>query len=206
MKKHSTVLCLILISFFSTNQQTQAQSANPIMGEVAIFAGNFAPRGWAFCQGQLLPIAQNTALFSILGTTYGGDGRTTFGLPDLRGRAAMHPGRGPGLTSRSLGERVGTETVTITPNQMPNHTHSVNVTAQLNVSNDMGTSDSSDGQHLANHLGGYNEDPTPNAKLGGVTSSTTVTPTGGGQAHNNMQPSLSINYIIALTGTYPSRS
>ncbi|MDC1365342.1 tail fiber protein, partial [Algibacter sp.] len=88
----------------------QAQS-NPFLGEVQIFAGNFAPRDWAFCDGQLLPIAQNTALFSLLGTTYGGDGRTTFGLPDLRGRAAMHPGRGPGLASRRLGEKVGTETV-----------------------------------------------------------------------------------------------
>ncbi|MEP3837561.1 MAG: tail fiber protein [Algibacter sp.] len=206
MKKQGIILCLILISFFSTNQQTQAQSSNPLIGEVAIFAGNFAPRGWAFCHGQLLPISQNTALFSILGTIYGGDGRTTFALPDLRGRAAMHPGNGPGLSPIQLGEKVGTEYETLTPNQIPSHTHTVTSTAQLNISNDPGTSDSSDGQYLAKHLGGFNEDPTPDAKLGGVTSSTTINNTGGNQPHNNMQPSSTINYIIALTGTFPSRN
>lgn len=205
MKKQITILCFILASFFGVTENN-AQSANPMIGEVAIFAGNFAPRGWAFCDGQLLPIAQHTALFSILGTTYGGDGRTTFGLPDLRGRAAMHPGGGPGLTSRRLGEKVGVESVTLTPNQMPSHTHTVTTSAQVALSNEVGTSDSSDGQHIANHLGGFNEDATPDAELGGVTNPTTINSAGGSGAHNNMQPSQTVNYIIALQGIYPSRS
>ena len=97
--------------------------SEPFIAEIRIFAGNFAPRGWAFCNGQLLPIAQNTALFSLTGTTYGGDGRSTFGLPDLRGRAPLHPGRGPGLTDRRLGEKGGAATVTLTEAQMPAHGH-----------------------------------------------------------------------------------
>ena len=97
--------------------------SEPFIAEVRIFAGNFAPRGWSFCDGQLLPIAQNTALFSLIGTTYGGDGRTTTALPNLEGRAPMHPGRGPGLTARRLGARVGAETVTLTEAQIPQHNH-----------------------------------------------------------------------------------
>jgi microcystin-dependent protein len=204
MKKQITLLCIVLASFSTV--QMQAQS-NPFLGEVQIFAGNFAPRGWAFCDGQLLPIAQNTALFSLLGTTYGGDGRTTFGLPDLRGRAAMHPGRGPGLASRRLGEKVGTETVTLTTAQIPSHSHTgTTSTTKIDLSTNVGTSDTSDGRHIGNHLGAFNEDATPDAKLGGVTSGTTINNIGGGQSHNNMQPSTTVNYIIALQGLYPSRS
>jgi len=99
--------------------------SEPFIAEIRIFAGNFAPRSWAFCNGQLLPVAQNTALFSLIGTTYGGDGRTTTALPNLEGRAPMHPGRGPGLTSRRLGQRTGVETVTLTEAQIPNHSHTV---------------------------------------------------------------------------------
>ena len=97
--------------------------SEPFIAEIKIFAGNFAPRGWAFCSGQLLQIAENTALFSLVGTTYGGDGRTTFGLPDLQGRAPMHPGSGPGLSSYRLGPKTGAETVTLSDNQMPSHSH-----------------------------------------------------------------------------------
>ena len=203
MKKQITLLCIVLASFSTVQMQAQ----KPFLGEVQIFAGNFAPRDWAFCDGQLLPIAQNTALFSLLGTTYGGDGRTTFGLPDLRGRAAMHPGRGPGLASRRLGEKVGTETVTLTTAQIPSHSHTgTTSTTKIDLSTNVGTSDTSDGQHIGNHLGAFNEDATPDAKLGGVTSGTTINNTGGGQPHNNMQPSTTVNYIIALIGIYPSRS
>jgi len=203
MKKQITLLCIVLASFSTVQMQAQ----KPFLGEVQIFAGNFAPRDWAFCDGQLLPIAQNTALFSLLGTTYGGDGRTTFGLPDLRGRAAMHPGRGPGLASRRLGEKVGTETVTLTTAQIPSHSHTgTTSTTKIDLSTNVGTSDTSDGQHIGNHLGAFNEDATPDAKLGGVTSGTTINNTGGGQPHNNMQPSTTVNYIIALQGTFPSRN
>jgi len=206
MKKQITIFCIMLLSFLST-KEINAQSTEPFIGEVAIFAGNFPPRGWAFCDGQLLPVSQNTALFSLLGTTYGGDGRTTFALPDLRGRAAMQPGGGPGLTPRRLGEKVGVETVTLNESQMPQHTHGgVGTTSQIALSNEAGTSDASDGQYISNHLGGFNEDATPGTKLEGVSSSTTINNNGGGQAHNNMQPSLGIHYIIALVGIYPSRS
>ena len=102
-----------------------SMSAEPFIGEISMFAGNFAPRGWAFCEGQLLPIAQNQSLFSILGTTYGGDGRTTFGLPDMRGRVSIHPGTGPGLTNYRLGNKGGSETTTLTTNQLPSHNHTI---------------------------------------------------------------------------------
>jgi len=136
----------------------------PYIGEVSLFAGNFAPRNWAFCDGQLLPITQNTALFTLLGTTYGGDGRTTFGLPDLRGRTVLHEGTGPGLTPRYHGQMTGVEQVTLTEAQMASHDHTL---------------------------------PPTFLRTG---------TTGGGQAHTNMQPSLALNYIIALQGLYPSRS
>lgn len=205
MKKQITLLIIVLTLFCGTNQ-TQAQT-NPFIGEVIMFGGNFAPRGWAFCDGQLLAISQNEALFSILGTTYGGDGRTTFALPDLRGRAVIGPGNGPGLASRQLGQRVGSETETLSVAQMPSHNHpSTTASSQVDLSNEVGASDATDDHYISNHLGGFNEDATPGAKLEGVSSSTTINNTGGGQSHNNMQPSQTVNYIIALFGIYPSRS
>lgn len=166
--------------------------SEPFIAEVRIFAGNFAPRGWAFCDGQLLPIAQNTALFSLIGTTYGGDGRTTTALPNLQDRAAMHPGRGPGLTPRRLGESSGSEAVTLSEAQIPAHTHTPSASsaaANLNTPNS------------SRKLG--------SAKIyGSATDLVEMSThnTGGGQAHNNMQPYLGLNYIIALVGLYPSRS
>ena len=204
MKKQIIFLFIVMVSFANTNQM-QAQS-NPFIGEIVMFAGNFAPRGWAFCEGQLLSINQNQALFSILGTTYGGDGRTTFGLPDLRGRAVIGPGTGPGLSPRQLGSRTGTETATLSVAQMPSHAHTATGTAQVSLSNEVGTTSDTDGQYIANHLGGFNEDATPGAKLEGVSSTTTINNTGWGQSHNNVQPSQTVNYIIALQGTYPSRN
>ena len=172
--------------------------SEPFIAEIKIFAGNFAPRGWAFCNGQLLPIAQNTALFSLIGTTYGGDGRTTTALPDLQGRAPMHPGQGPGLTNRRLGERGGTETVTLTEAQMAAHNH----TAQ--GSSSTGNSNSPGGHLMARGVGRganlYHNAPSATGAM--------VTPgnTGGGQPHTNLQPFLAMNFIIALVGLYPSRS
>jgi microcystin-dependent protein len=178
--------------------------SEPFIAEIRIFAGNFAPRSWAFCNGQLLPVSQNTALFSLIGTTYGGDGRTTMGLPDLQGRAAMHPGRGPGLTARRLGQRGGVENVTLTEAQMPSHNHAV-------------IADSTPGGFGG---GGANTPDPVNHSLASTSASgqfyasgstnvvamNPLTNTGGGQSHNNLQPLIAINYIIALQGLYPSRS
>ncbi|MBU1431758.1 tail fiber protein [Myxococcota bacterium] len=166
----------------------------PFIGEICIFGGNFAPRGWAFCDGQLLPIAQNAALFSILGTTYGGDGRTTFALPDLRGRLACHPGRGPGLTERRLGQAFGAETITLQEAQIPSHSHGVPASAQP----------ASDANPRAG-LPAVTPDATYGAPSGGAMNAASVAPSGGGQAHDNLQPFLVVNYIIALQGLYPSR-
>lgn len=173
--------------------------SEPFIAEIRIFAGNFAPRGWAFCDGQLLPVSQNTALFSLIGTTYGGDGRSTTALPNLEGRAPMHPGRGPGLTSRRLGQRGGAETVTLAESQMPNHTHSVGADSR-----------GSRGAPADRYLG----DPRRRAELFHTDTTSNLVnmadqalaPTGGSQPHNNMQPFLAINFIIALVGLYPSRS
>lgn len=173
--------------------------SEPFVAEIRIFAGNFAPRGWAFCNGQLLPVSQNTALFSLIGTTYGGDGRATTALPNLQGRAPMHPGRGPGLTARRLGQRGGVETVTLTEAQMPNHNHS------LMSSTDDGDIRTAVGNALARPPSGlpYQQNTTANL----VDMAEQALPeTGGSQAHNNMQPFLAINFIIALVGLYPSRS
>lgn len=175
--------------------------SEPFIAEIRIFAGNFAPRNWAFCDGQLLPIAQNTALFSLIGTTYGGDGRTTTALPNLKGRAPMHPGRGPGLTPRRLGERGGGETVTLTEAQMPSHTHALN--ASSDATDEEGTTSPANAatgeSEAANTL--YGAPTNLGAMAGGILASA-----GGSQAHNNMQPFLTINFIIALVGLYPSRS
>lgn len=173
--------------------------SEPFVAEIRIFAGNFAPRGWAFCNGQLLPVSQNTALFSLIGTTYGGDGRTTTALPNLKGRAAMHPGRGPGLTSRRLGQRGGTEMVTLSEAQMPNHTHTlmgVNNPSLVRLPSTTVTMGRSRGA-LAYHASDNN--------LKNLASQT-LPNTGGSQAHNNLQPFISMNFIIALVGLYPSRS
>jgi microcystin-dependent protein len=180
--------------------------SEPFLGEIIIFAGNFAPRGWALCDGQLLPISQNTALFSILGTTYGGDGRTTFALPDLRGRAPMHAGQGPGLSDRRLGEQSGTETVTLTTAQIPAHTHTG--TVQLNCNSQQGNSPTPTGNFPAADGSGYSADyaAASNAQMAAAGGTATLANTGGGQAHNNLQPYLVVNYIIALQGIFPSRN
>lgn len=168
--------------------------SDPFVAEIKIFAGNFAPRGWAFCNGQLLPVAQNTALFSLIGTTYGGDGRTTTGLPNLQGRAPMHPGRGPGLTSRRLGEQVGASTATLNESQLPAHDH----TLRSFPSTTTATPSTAVGIASA-PIYGAASNTTPMA-------TETLGDTGGNGEHNNMQPFLGLNFVIALIGTYPSRS
>ncbi len=176
------------------------------MAEIRLFAGNFAPKGWALCQGQLLAIATNAALFSLLGTTYGGDGITTFGLPDLRGRIPVSPGQGPGLSGYVLGEVLGTEKYTVLTSQMPAHTHmmlcndAVGSGAANNPANGfMGTGpvDRSTGSPVN----------TRYATTANITMApTSVSLTGGSQPTNNIQPTLGLNYIIALVGIFPSRN
>ncbi|MBD8890937.1 phage tail protein [Roseibium litorale] len=173
--------------------------SEPFIAEIRIFAGNFAPRGWAFCDGQLLPISNNTALFSLIGTTYGGDGRSTTALPNMEGRAPMHPGQGPGLTGRRLGQRLGTEVVTLTEAQMPSHTHS------LRASGTRGTQENPENTtSLAATfpVAAYSSSDTSSTYM----SYETLSATGGGQSHENEQPYLVLNFIIALVGLYPSRS
>ena len=193
MKK--IILSLLLIGSFFCSNGLQAQE--PFIGEIRMFAGTFAPRGWAFCDGQLLAISGNEALFSLLGTTYGGDGRTTFALPDLRGRVAIHPGQGPGLSNYTQGQIGGVESNTLTVSQMPSHTHSVNaVTADGNQSTPGG-----------NLLAGTKildpeySDSDPDA----VMSARMISNTGNGQSVENRQPYGTVNYIIALVGIFPSR-
>lgn len=176
--------------------------SEPFTAEIRIFAGNFAPRSWAFCDGQLLPISQNTALFSLIGTTYGGDGRTTTALPNMQGRAPMHPGRGPGLTSRRLGQKVGVSEVTLTQAQMPNHSHTQ--TAFPGSRTGRGNSDTVAESQLAFAQSGNHFATSPSGNVS--MSSDSISGNGGSQPHNNLQPYLGMNFIIALQGLYPSRS
>lgn len=199
---------------------------DPFLAQIIMFGSNFAPRGWALCDGQLLPISANTALFSLLGTIYGGDGRTTFALPDLRGRVAIHPGNGPGLSSYRLGEKGGVETVTLTLPQIPSHNH----LAQSTVSGGSATATLNAGTSASTNVptGAYPGEPTnigPNqikaysstkdttmaadavsVDISGIGVNTAVSNSGGSQFHTNIQPFLCVNYIIALQGTFPSRS
>ncbi|CAM1368856.1 Microcystin-dependent protein [Tenacibaculum sediminilitoris] len=195
---------------------------DPFIGEIVMFGGNFAPRGWAFCDGQLLSIAQNTALFSILGTTYGGDGRTTFALPDLRGRTPIGPRQGPGLSDYRLGQRGGTETVTLNVTQMPSHSHSTqNNTAadqHIQLSTDAGirsTPQAGDVPSGASFGSGIGATPvnaygpannTVNGQTISANAGLNILNTGGNLPHTNVQPYLAVNYIIALVGVFPSRN
>jgi microcystin-dependent protein len=169
--------------------------ASPFLAEIRIFAGNFAPRNYAFCNGQLLAISQNTALFSLLGTTYGGNGITTFALPDFQGRAPMNWGQGPGLQNYDLGQSGGQDNVTLAATELPLHNH------LLNAENSAAASNLPTGNFLAQ--GGENVYAAPNNLV--AMNPGAVSVTGGGQPHNNMQPYLAVSFIIALAGTFPSR-
>jgi len=173
---------------------------DPFVAEIRIFPFNFAPKGWAWCDGQLLPLSQNTALFSLLGTTYGGDGKSNFALPDLQGRAPMHPGQGPGLSLHDLGETGGSETVSLLQSEMPIHTHSLmGVNVAGNRSNPVGNSIAR-GSAGTVYVAGSPAPPLVNM------SDQTVTPAGGDQPHNNLQPYLTFYFCIALQGVYPPRT
>jgi microcystin-dependent protein len=171
--------------------------SEPFVGEIRMFAGNFAPRGWAFCDGQLLGVSQNDALFSLLGTIYGGDGRTTFALPDMRGRLPVHAGSGPGLSMRRIGSRGGMEQVTLTVNEMPNHTHTMQ--ASTAAAAETRAAGNVTGGNLATDL--YFDNPPGAAALG----SDAITHVGGSRSHTNLMPYLCVHFIIALFGVYPSR-
>jgi len=172
--------------------------ADPFVAEIRIFPFNFAPKGWAFCDGQILPLSQNTALFSLLGTTYGGDGKSNFALPNMQGNAPMHPGQGPGLSLHDLGETGGSETVSLLESEIPAHSHA------FMASNQPGEDASPIGEAFARSVGAnlYN---ASNAGLGGM-SDNALAPAGGDQPHNNMQPYLTLNFCIALQGVYPPRT
>lgn len=170
--------------------------SEPFIAEIRLFAGNFAPRGWSLCDGQLLPISSYSAVFSLLGTTFGGDGRTTFGLPDLRGRTAVHPGNGPGLQTVTWGQRAGSNTNTLIVNNLPSHNHALMNTA---IDEDGNLSEAG-GNVLAEGANRYHAGPG-NSTIGGTTANV-----GNNQPVNNMQPYLGIYHIISLIGVYPSRN
>lgn len=170
--------------------------ADPFVAEIRIFPCNFAPKGWAWCDGQLLPLSQNTALFSLLGTTYGGNGMSNFALPDLQGRAPMHPGQGPGLSLHDLGESGGFETVFLLESEMPSHAHALS-----------GSSETADSQRPASGSLGVGNSiyHSPAGNLGAM-SMAALQPAGGDQPHNNMQPYLTFYFCIALQGVFPPRT
>jgi microcystin-dependent protein/GNAT superfamily N-acetyltransferase len=170
--------------------------ADPFVAEIRIFPFNLAPKGWAFCDSQLLPLSQNTALFSLLGTTYGGNVKSNFALPDLQGRAAMHPGQGPGLSLHDRGETGGSETVTLLESEMPAHAHS------MTASQPDGTERSPVGQLLATGVG-ISQYQAPAAET--TLAQDAVAPAGGDQPHNNLQPYVTMNFCIAMQGVFPPR-
>lgn len=170
--------------------------ADPFVAEIRIFPFNFAPTGWAFCNGQIMPISQNTALFSLLGTTYGGDGKSTFALPDLQGRAPMHPGQGAGFSLRDLGEVGGSETVTLQTSEIPAHAHS------LSSTNEDGNNTSPGGRYYGRGNALYRN---PSGQTLVPMAPQMVAPTGGDAPHNNMQPYLTLSFCIALQGVFPPR-
>lgn len=180
----------------TASSSTTTNDMEPMIGEIRMFAGNFAPRGWAFCNGQLLNITQYPALYSILGTVYGGDGRTDFALPDLRGRVSVHPGQGDGLTSRSLGAKGGTESVVLNNSEIPAHNH--NVRCSNNSAN------AADPEN--NTIASGNLAFVDNSSGDKYMNSGMIENTGGNLPHSNMQPFLAINYIIAVEGIFPARS
>lgn len=173
--------------------------ADPFVAEIRIFPFNFAPKGWAFCDGQLLPISQNTALFSLLGTTYGGNGKSNFALPNLQGRAPMQPGQGPGLSLHDLGESAGSETVTLLESEMPGHSHA------LNSQSAPGDSATPQANAYARVIGAAPYKAPAGAALAAMAPETLV-PAGGGAPHNNMMPYLTFYFCIALQGVFPPRT
>jgi len=175
--------------------------ADPFIAEIRIFPFNFAPRGWAWCDGQLLPLSQNTALFSLLGTTYGGNGQSNFALPDLQGRAPMHPEQGPGLSLHDLGETGGSETVSLLESEIPAHTHTMqaSISAASNLNAPIGNL-------TARPFGGGQMYKAPAGATLAPLSDSAAAPAGGDAPHNNLMPYLTLSFCIALQGVYPPRT
>lgn len=171
---------------------------DPFVAEIRIFPFNFAPKGWAFCDGQILPLSQNTALFSLLGTTYGGNGKSNFALPNMQGNAPMHPGQGPGLSLHDLGETGGSDTVSLLESEIPAHAH----TLRADILDIADTNVVSPTASFALSSGGALYQSAANVSLSGNA----LAPAGGDQPHNNMQPYLTLNFCIALQGVYPPRT
>lgn len=174
--------------------------ADPFVAEIRIFPFNFAPKGWAWCDGQLLPLSQNTALFSLLGTTYGGNGKSNFALPDLQGRAPMFWGQGPGLSLHDIGETGGSETVSLLESEIPSHPHS------MRVSTDPADNNVPNGRMIAKSGGRGNNMFIPTTSPLNPMNDQTLAPAGGDQPHNNMQPYLTLYFCIALQGVFPPRT
>jgi microcystin-dependent protein len=172
--------------------------ADPFVAEIRIFPFNFAPKGWAWCDGQLLPLSQNTALFSLLGTTYGGNGKSNFALPDLQGRAAMHPGQGPGLSLHDLGETGGSETVSLLESEIPSHSHGL-LASQADA-----IEITPAGQNFAAGTGGIGTYAAVSPQV--TLADSALAPAGGDQPHNNMMPYLTFYFCIALQGVFPPRT
>jgi microcystin-dependent protein len=173
---------------------------DPFVAEIRIFPFNFAPQGWAFCDGQLLPLSQNTALFSLLGTTYGGNGTSNFALPDLQGRAPMHPGQGPGLSLHDLGEASGSDTVTLLQSEIPNHPHTMRANTDFASVQTPSPARSIARSQNANAYKAPAGQPVVQLSPGALA------PAGGDQPHNNLQPYLTLNFNIALQGVFPPRT
>ena len=173
--------------------------ANPFLAEIRIFPFNFPPKGWAFCDGQLMSISQNTALFSLLGTTYGGDGKSTFALPNLQGSAPMHPGQGPGLSLHDLGEQSGSDTITLLTSEVPNHQHVLNAASTPGNLSAPGPNAA-----LSRSTGGAAYHASGGAVAAFATGAVGLALSGG--PHNNLQPYLTLNFCIALQGVYPPRT
>jgi microcystin-dependent protein len=172
--------------------------SSPFVGEIRMFGGSFAPAGWAFCAGQLMPISENEVLFQLIGTTYGGDGEQTFGIPDLQGRMPIHMGQGPSISQNyQIGEKAGTEQVTLTVNQLPIHTHT------LMASSDPGNATGPGGNMLSNPFNTFPYFPAPGPQQ---LNAQTLQPQGGSQPHDNMMPFLCVSYIISLFGLFPSQT
>jgi len=211
IKRTSIVsLCASLVLVAASLNSQPARASEPFVAEIIMFGGNFAPRGWALTDGQLLPISQNQALFSILGTTFGGDGRTSFGLPDLRGRVPMHAGTGPGLATRRLGQKGGAQSATLGIANLPSHNHPGSaVTSALQATSASSNTGDPDGNALANTGNSrvYNNSaPNVSMHAASITNTTTIAAQGGGQSFSIEQPYQVVNFIIALVGVFPSRN
>jgi microcystin-dependent protein len=173
---------------------------DPFVAEIRIFPFNFAPKGWAFCDGQILPLSQNTALFSLLGTTYGGDGKSNFALPNLQGNAPMHPGQGPGLSLHDLGETGGSDIVSLLESEIPAHSHTVQAFAGTGNRLTPGANSISRETGATTYVPGS----PPPATV--TMAAQTITPAGGSQPHNNLMPYLTLSFCIALQGVFPPRT